>query len=110
MISLREGRLLLFCDRADKTWHCIVVLGPKPEHRIENDTGTIQLQEALIRAQSFYLAATANRPPVGNPPRCWDCTHWELTRKQCGLGFVEGRQTGGRYAARCNVFRPFSGA
>ena len=45
MISLYGGRLLLFCDRADRTWHARVVLGPKPEHQLEADTGATRLQE-----------------------------------------------------------------
>lgn len=38
MISLYGGRLLLFCDRADRTWRARVVLGPKAEHQVEGDT------------------------------------------------------------------------
>jgi len=67
MISLHAGRLLLFCDRADRTWHCRVVLGPKPEHQVEADTGAIQLQDALLRAQSIYSAAVARIRPVTEP-------------------------------------------
>jgi hypothetical protein len=47
MISLHGGRLLLLCSRSDKTWHARVVLGPKPEHQIESDTGTVHLPDAL---------------------------------------------------------------
>lgn len=104
MISLYSGRLLLFCDRLDQTWHCRVNLGPKPEHQIEADTGTIQLQEALIRANSIYSAAMAKIRPTGSPRMCWDCLQWDLARKTCGLGLPEGRQTGGRYAPRCSLF------
>ena len=67
MISLHAGRLLLFCDSADRTWHCRVVLGPKPEHQVEADTGAIQLQDALLRAQSIYSAAVARIRPVTEP-------------------------------------------
>lgn len=104
MISLHAGRLLLFCDRADRTWHCRVVLGPKPEHQVEADTGAIQLQDALLRAQSIYSAAVARIRPVVEPRMCWDCVQWEQTRKRCSLDFPEARQSGGRYAARCEVY------
>jgi hypothetical protein len=40
-----------------ETWHARVVLGPKPEHQIESDTGTVHLQDALLRGQSLYQAA-----------------------------------------------------
>ena len=104
MISLHAGRLLLFCDRADRTWHCRVVLGPKPEHQVEADTGAIQLQDALLRAQSIYSAAVAKIRPVVEPRMCWDCVQWDHPRRRCSLEFPEARQSGGRYAARCEVY------
>jgi hypothetical protein len=104
MISLYGGRLLLFCDQADRTWHARVVLGPKPEHQLEADTGAIRLQDAMLRAQSIYQMARAKIRPVGSRPMCWDCIQWEATRKGCGLDFPEARQSGGRFAARCELF------
>lgn len=106
MISLHGGRLLLFCDRADRTWHARIVLGSKPEHQIESDTGTIRLQDAMLRAQSVYQMALANIRPEGSPPNCWQCVQWEVTRKRCGLEFPEAYLTGGRFAARCELFVP----
>lgn len=104
MISLYAGRLLLVCNRADQTWHVRVVLGPKPEHQLEADTGTIQLQEALLRAQSIYRAATTNLRPPGEPPMCWDCQHWDMGTQQCWLELPESKRTAGRYAARCELY------
>jgi hypothetical protein len=98
--------LLLFCDRADRTWHARVVLGPKPEHQFEADTGAIRLQDAMLRAQSIYQMACANIRPAGAVPMCWDCVQWEATRNRCNLQFPEARQTGGRFAARCAMFTP----
>lgn len=106
MISLYGGRLLLFCDRADRTWHARVVLGNKPGQQIESDTGTIQLQDAMLRAQSVYQMALANIRPEGSPPNCWECIQWEVARSRCELGFPEARMTGGRFAARCDLFTP----
>lgn len=104
MISLYGGRLLLFCDRADRTWHCRVNLGPKAAHQLEADTGAIRLQDALLRAQSIFQMARAKIRPDGAPRMCWDCVQWELTRKACGLEFPEARHSGGRFAARCELF------
>jgi len=106
MISLYGGRLLLFCDRADRNWHARVVLGPKPEHQLEADTGAIRLQDAMLRAQSIYQMARAKIRPVGAVPICWDCVQWEATRKRCNLDFPEARHSGGRFAARCELFVP----
>ena len=104
MISLYGGRLLLFCDRADRTWHCRVNLGPKAAHQLEADTGAIRLQDALLRAQSIFQMARAKIRPDGAPRMCWDCVQWEPTRKACGLEFPEARHSGGRFAARCELF------
>ena len=104
MISLYGGRLLLFCDRADRNWHARVVLGPKPEHQVEADTGAIRLQDALLRAQSIFQMARAKIRPAEAPRMCWDCVQWEPTRKACGLEFPEARHSGGRFAARCELF------
>jgi hypothetical protein len=104
MISLYAGRLLLFCDRADQTWHCRVNLGPKAEHQLEADTGAVYLPDALLRAQSIYSAALAKIRPAEAPRMCWDCLQWETVRKSCSLGLPEARQTGGRYAARCSLY------
>lgn len=104
MIRLHAGRLLLVCDRADRTWHARVILGPKPEHQLEADTGTIQLQEALLRAQSIYQAALARIRPAGDALMCWDCLQWDVGRNKCELGIPESKRSGGRYAARCEMF------
>jgi hypothetical protein len=109
MISLHAGRLLLVCSRSDRSWHARVVLGPKPEHQLEVDTGTVYLQEALLRAQGIYQAALQKLRPDGSPQMCWDCLQWEPARKACTLGFPEARQTGGRFAARCEVYVSASG-
>lgn len=104
MISLHAGRLLLVCSRSDRTWHARVVLGPKPEHQVEVDTGTIQLQEAMIRAQSIYMAAVARLRPADGPRMCWDCLQWDLARNRCELGIPEAKRTGGRFAPSCEMY------
>jgi hypothetical protein len=42
--------------------------------------------------------------PAEAPRMCWDCVQWEATRKRCNLEFPEARQSGGRFAARCELF------
>ncbi len=59
MIRLKSGRLLLVCDRADRTWHARITLGPKPEQQLDVDTGTIQLQAASLRAEKVFQRALA---------------------------------------------------
>jgi hypothetical protein len=62
------------------------------------------LQDALLRAQSIYSAALARIRPAEAPRMCWDCVQWEGTHKRCNLEFPEARQSGGRFAARCELF------
>lgn len=104
MISLHAGRLLLVCSRPQRTWHARVVLGPKPEHQLVADTGTLQLQEAVSRAQVIYREAVASIRPAGSQRMCWDCLQWDLQRNRCELGIPECRRSGGRYAPRCEMF------
>jgi len=104
MISLHAGRLLLVCSRSDRTWHARVVLGPKPEHQLEADTGAVHLPDALLRAQSIYQAALVQLRPKGGQRMCWDCLQWDLVRNRCELGIPEAKRSGGRYAPRCEMF------
>ena len=104
MISLHAGRLLLVCSRSDRSWHARVVLGPKPEHQLDADTGTLQLQEAVSRAQAIYRQAVAELRPADGQRMCWDCLQWDLQRNRCELGIPECRRSGGRFAPRCEMF------
>jgi len=105
MIRLHAGRLLLVCDRADRTWHARVVLGPKAEHQVEVNTGTIELQEALPRAKKAYEEAMARIRPVGCRVMCWDCLQWDMSRQRCELMIPESKRSGGRYAVLCEMFK-----
>ena len=111
MISLHAGRLLLTCERASQTWHAHIILGPKPEHQLIADTGTVDLRQAMERGQNLYMAFRAKARPIEpdiEPRRvCWDCIHWTPGgRGRCELEIPECRQTGGRFAATCAVFTP----
>ena len=104
MISMHAGRLLLVCDRVDRTWHAHVVLGPKPEHRVEVNTGTAQLQDAIARAKSIYIDAVIRIRPAGGQRMCWDCLQWDLRRNCCELGIPEARRSAGRFAPKCEMY------
>lgn len=104
MIRLKSGRLLLVCDRADRTWHARITLGPKPEHQLDVDTGTIQLQEALLRAETVFQAALASIRPRDAGVMCWDCLQWDMAKQRCELMIPESKRSGGRYGAKCEMF------
>jgi hypothetical protein len=109
VISLHAGRLLLVCSRSDRTWHAQVMLGPKPELQIKADTGTIHLPDALLRAQSIYRAALVQLRPADGPVMCWDCLQWDMSQQRCALALPESKRSGGRYAARCEMYEPACG-
>lgn len=106
MISLLNGRLLLTCERASQTWHAHIILGPGPEHRLDVDTGTVDLRQAMLRAMNDFNAFRAKARPIQEEIRyCWDCIHWEPKgRGRCSMEFPEARQTGGRFASRCSIY------
>ena len=104
MIRLHAGRLLLVCDRADRTWHARVILGPKPEHQLEVDTGSVDLREAFIRAQRIYVASRRKLRPESEPRKCWDCAYWDMGAQRCEMGLPESKRSGGRYAAKCELY------
>ena len=105
MIRLHAGRLLLVCNRTDRTWHARVVLGPKAEHQVEVDTGTVHLPDALLRAESVFQAAVASIRPETAKVMCWDCIQWEMSTQRCDLLLPESKRSGGRYAGRCDFFQ-----
>ena len=56
---------------------------------------------AIIEAEQLYADARG----VTNPkPYCWQCIHWEPLKSECGLGFPEGKRSGGRFANQCSCF------
>lgn len=105
MITLYGGRLQILCSRAGRSWMVRVILGPKPEHQLETDTGANRLQDARAQAQLIYHDAVQRIRPESAPPICWDCLQWDVRQRRCCLEFPEARQTGGRFAARCELFR-----
>ena len=62
------------------------------------------VQEALLRAQSIYRAAVTNLRPSDSPRMCWDCKYWEMRHQRCGYELPESKKSGGRYAARCDLY------
>ena len=80
------------------------MLGPKAEHQVEVDTGTVHLPDALLRAESVFQAAVASIRPQTASVMCWDCIQWEMSTQRCDLLLPESKRSGGRYAASCDFF------
>jgi hypothetical protein len=62
---------------------------------------SVSLSDAILEAEVLYHDA---RAVYAGASLCFQCVHWEPGPGECGLEFPEGRQTGGRYAAKCPAF------
>lgn len=60
-----------------------------------------ELEQALVEAEQLYvdLCVMSN-----GRARCQQCIHWALVKGQCGLGFPEGKRSGGKHAQDCPAF------
>lgn len=61
------------------------------------------LDDAILEAEQLYADA---RALTNARPRCFQCVHWVPGPGECGLGFPEGRSSGGTYAKDCCAFWP----
>lgn len=108
MIVLYGGRLVIQRRLLSENWKATIKVPTKNKAMI--DLGTPDVREAFIRAQNHYLALRTNRAvaEVENEAistiKCWSCLNWLPRTNECSFGFPEARQTGGRYAARCELY------
>jgi hypothetical protein len=59
------------------------------------------LEVALCEAEQLYADACV---AANGKARCQQCVHWEFVKGACGLGFPEGKRTGGHHAKDCAAF------
>lgn len=108
MITLYAGRLVIERRRLSENWRATIRLAGAPERNI--DLCTPDVREAFIRAQHHYLALRNGQTfeevqeEHRGKVKCWSCTQWLPRSNECSFGFPEARQTGGKYAARCELF------
>lgn len=87
-------------------WHLRVRLGAAPELQLRTCLETQDQEEAVFRAERIY--ADFKRRHFKHPEekvQCWQCIHWLPVKADCSFGWPEARQTGGRFAAQCSVFK-----
>jgi len=90
------GRLVIF-DR-NATWFATI---KTRKETVELKLAATAPDAAILEAEQLYADARA----VTNPkPYCWQCVHWQPVTSSCGLGFPEGRRSGGRFANQCSAF------
>jgi len=108
MITLYAGRLVIERRRLSENWQATIRLAGAPERHI--DLCTPDVREAFIRAQHHYMALRNGQTfdevqeEHRGKVKCWSCMQWLPRSNECSFGFPEARQTGGRYAARCELF------
>ena len=59
------------------------------------------LSAALMEAEQLYADACV---AYNGKARCQRCIHWEFVAGACGLGFPEGKRSGGSHAKDCAAF------
>lgn len=98
MASLRyhAGRMVLY--EASDGWRV----------RVKTRTGKLDLpltamdlEPAVIEAEQLYADA---RGVTNSSPVCQSCIHWRFVEAACGIGFPEGRSSGGRFASKCCAY------
>lgn len=98
------GRMILSEDAG--VWHLRIRLGATDELQMRACLQTSNQEEAVFRAERIY-ADFKRRHSCGGEDRilCWQCIHWLPVEANCSFGWPEARQTGGRFAAQCSVFK-----
>ena len=108
MIVLYGGRLVVQRKLLSENWRATIKVPTKTKLTV--DLGTPDVRQAFIRAQHHYLALKTDRDVVDVETealtvlKCWSCLNWLPRTNECSFGFPEARQTGGRYASRCEMY------
>jgi len=98
MASYRSHSGRLVVSGAPGAW--IAVIKTRSE-TVELSLSAETAENAILEAEQLYADARA----VTNPkPYCWQCVHWTPVKSECGLGFPEGKRSGGRFANKCSCF------
>lgn len=105
MMRFHAGRMVL--HQQGLVWHVRIKLGASPEQQAKASLETSSAEDAIFRAERIYADLKRKLSKRSEDrPMCWQCIHWEGINAQCGFGWPEARQTGGRFAAQCSVFKP----
>jgi hypothetical protein len=98
------GRMIL--DQVHGVWHLRIRIGNLPSQQHKACLETAELAEAVFRAERIYADFRRRLgKKVDDRPMCWQCIHWLPVSAECDFGWPEARQTGGRFAAQCSVFK-----
>lgn len=104
MMRFHAGRMVL--DQQGEIWHLRVRLGSTPDKQLRTCLETSNAEEAIFKAERIYADMRRQlNSRADHKPRCWQCIHWEALKASCSFGWPEARQTGGRFAAQCSVFK-----
>jgi hypothetical protein len=96
----------MILSQKDGIWHLRVRLGGAQELQLRTCLETADQEEAIFKAERIYSDFKRRHSKnQEEKPMCWQCIHWEPVRSRCSFGWPEARQTGGRFAAQCSVFK-----
>lgn len=92
----------MILHQEDGVWQLRVRLGSAADQQRRTSLETTDFEEAIFKAERIYGEM---KRKGGDKPLCWQCIHWEPVKANCSFGWPEARQTGGRFAAQCSVFK-----
>lgn len=96
----------MILSQVDEVWKLRVRLGAAPELQLRTCLETTDQEEAIFRAERIYADFKRRHSKAAEEkPLCWQCIHWLPVKASCSFGWPEARQTGGRFAAQCSVFK-----
>ena len=80
-----------------------VRIKPRQGDKVDLPLGSTELADAVVEAEQLYADV---RGITNARPTCQQCIHWHFVQGACGLGFPEGRTSGGRFAGKCSAYWP----
>jgi hypothetical protein len=98
------GRMILHQEAS--IWYLRIRLGSTAEQQLKTCLETTDPNEAVFKAERIYFDfRRKHQKNAKDKPMCWQCIHWLPVNADCDFGWPEARQTGGRFAAQCSVFK-----
>jgi hypothetical protein len=96
----------MILSQVDGIWHLRVRLGASADLQLRTCLETGAQEEAIFRAERIYADfKRRHSSKAEDRVLCWQCIHWLPVKADCSFGWPEARQTGGRFAAQCSVFK-----
>lgn len=91
-----SGKLVV--TQNGETWEATI---KAPSGTFTVRLGAGDADNAVLEAEQIYAD---NAAVTSEAPFCWQCIHWKPAKAECSLGVIEGKRSGGRFAAQCSYY------